>query len=147
LLISEFRTRGPSGASDEFVEIYNPTTSTLTIGGLKIRASNASGTINDRVTITSGTTLGPGCRYLLANSSSGGFSGATPANQTYGNGITDDGGIAITGSNVTRIIDAVGMSSGSAYKEGNTLAPLSGTADQSYERNPAGPLQWCGYEQ
>jgi uncharacterized protein (TIGR03437 family) len=138
LLISEFRTRGPSGASDEFVEIYNPTTSTLTIGGLKIRASNASGTINDRVTITLGTTLGPGCHYLLANSSSGGFSGGTPANQTYGNGITDDGGIAITGSNVTRIIDAVGMSSGSLYKEGNTLASLSGTVDQSYERKPGG---------
>jgi uncharacterized protein (TIGR03437 family) len=138
LLISEFRTRGPSGASDEFVEIYNPMTSTLTIGGLKVRASNASGTISDRVTITPGTTLGPGCHYLLANSSSGGFSGATPANQTYGTGITDDGGIAITGSNVTRIIDAVGMSAGSAYKEGTTLAPLSGTADQSYERKPGG---------
>jgi uncharacterized repeat protein (TIGR01451 family) len=140
LLISEFRTRGPSGASDEFVEIYNPTTSTLTIGGLKVRASNASGTISDRVTITPGTTLGPGCHYLLANSSSGGFSGATPANQTYGTGITDDGGIAITGSNVTRIIDAAGMGSGSAYKEGNTLTPLSGTADQSYERKPGGTL-------
>jgi uncharacterized protein (TIGR03437 family) len=138
LLISEFRTRGPSGASDEFVEIYNPTTSTLTIGGLKIRASNASGTISDRVTITPGTTLGPGCYYLLANSSSGGFSGLVPPNQTYGTGVTDDGGIAITGSDVTRIIDAVGMSSGSAYKEGNTLAPLSGTADQSYERKPGG---------
>jgi uncharacterized protein (TIGR03437 family) len=138
LLISEFRTRGPSGASDEFVEIYNPTTSTLTIGGLKIRASNASATISDRVTITLGTTLGPGCHYLLANSSSGGFSGSVSPNQTYGTGITDEGGIAITGSNVTRIIDAVGMGSGSAYKEGNTLAPLSGTADQSYERKPAG---------
>jgi uncharacterized protein (TIGR03437 family) len=138
LLISEFRTRGPSGASDEFVEIYNPTTSALTIGGLKIRASNAGGTVSDRVTITPGTTLGQGCYYLLVNSSSGGFSGATPANQTYGTGITDDGGIAITGSDVTRIIDAVGMSSGSAYKEGNTLAPLSGSADQSYERKPGG---------
>jgi len=138
LLISEFRTRGPSGASDEFVEIYNPTTSTLTIAGLKIRASNASATISDRVTITPGTTLGPGCHYLLANSSAGGFSDSVSPNQTYGTGITDDGGIAITGSNVTRIIDAVGMGTGSAFKEGNALAPLSGTADQSYERKPGG---------
>jgi len=135
LLISEFRSRGPSGAADEFVEIYNPTTTTLTIGGLKIRASNGSGAISDRVTITSGTTLGPGCHYLIANT---GYSGAVTPNQTYGTGITDDGGIAITGSNGTRVIDAVGMSSGSAYQEGAMLAPLAGTADQSYERKPGG---------
>ena len=96
LLISEFRTRGPAGAADEFVEIYNPTTTTQVIGGLKIRASNSAGTISDRVTITAGTTLGSGCHYLIANSSSGGYSGSVPANQTYGTGIADDGGIAIT---------------------------------------------------
>ena len=135
LLISEFRTRGPGGAADEFVEIYNPTTSTLIIGGLKIRASNSSGTISDRLTITGGTTLGPGCHYLVANS---GYSGSVLADQTYGSGITDDGGIAITGANGMHIIDAVGMSSGSAFKEGTTLAPLTGTADQSYERKPGG---------
>ncbi len=138
LLISEFRTRGPAGAADEFVEIYNPTTSALTIGGLKIRASNGSGTISDRLTITAGRTLEPGCHYLVANNGAGGYSGLVPANQTYGTGITDDGGIAITGSNGTRIIDAVGMSSGSAYKEGTPLAPLTATGDQSYERKPGG---------
>jgi len=138
LLISEFRTRGPASASDEFVEIYNPTTSVQTIGGLKLRASNGSGTISDRVTITAGTALNPGCHYLVANTSAGGYSGAVPANQTYGTGITDDGGIAITSSNSTRIIDAVGMSAGSAYKEGTTLVQLAGTADQSYERKPGG---------
>ena len=138
LLISEFRTRGPAGASDEFVEMYNPTTSTLPIGGLKIRASNGSGTISDRVTITARTALGPGCHYLVANSSAGGYSGAATPNQTYGTGITDDGGIAITGSNGARIIDALGMSSGSAYREGVTLVALAGTADQSYERKPGG---------
>jgi uncharacterized protein (TIGR03437 family) len=139
LLISEFRTRGPGGAADEFVEIYNPTTSTLVIGGLKIRGSNNAGTVSDRVTITAGTTLGSGCHYLIANSTAGtGYSGATPPNQTYTTGLTDDGGIAITGSNINRIIDAVGMGTGSAYKEGSTLTPLAGTANQSYERKPGG---------
>lgn len=138
LLISEFRTRGPSGASDEFVEIYNPTTSTVTIGGLKIRASNGTGTISDRVTITAGTTLGSGCHYLVANSASGGYSGSVAANQTYGTGITDDGGIAITRSNGTTVIDAVGMSNGSSFKEGTPLAALSANVDQSYERKPGG---------
>ena len=135
VLISEFRTRGPAGAADEFIELYNPTNSTVPIGGLKIRASNATGTVSDRVTITSGVTLGSGCHYLVANSS---YTGSVAPNQTYGTGITDDGGIAITQADGTTIIDQVGMSSGSAYKEGATLAALSANVNQSYERKPGG---------
>ena len=135
LVISEFRTRGPGGASDEFVEVYNPTSSTITIGGLKIRASNNLGVISDRVTITAGTTLGSGCHYLVANTS---YTGLVAANQTYGTGIADDGGIAITRANGTTIIDQVGMSAGSAYKEGTPLAPLTNNVEQSYEREPGG---------
>ena len=138
VLISEFRTRGPNGAADEFVEIYNPTTATVVIANLKIRASNNAGTVSDRVTIPPGTTLGSGCHYLLANSSSGGYSGSVTPNQTYGTGIADDGGIAITRSSGTSIIDAVGVSNGSAYKEGTPLAPLSANVNQSYERKPGG---------
>jgi uncharacterized protein (TIGR03437 family) len=135
VVISEFRTRGPAGASDEFIELYNPTTSSVPIGGLKIRASNSGGTTGDRVTITSGTTLGSGCHYLLANTS---YSGAVTPNQTYGAGIANDGGIAITLGDGTTVIDQAGMSSGSAYKEGATLAPLSSDVEQSYERKPGG---------
>jgi uncharacterized protein (TIGR03437 family) len=138
LLISEFRTRGPAGAADEFVEIYNPTTSTQVIGGLRIRTSNGSGTISERVTIAAGTTLGSGCHYLVANSFPGGYSGSVPADQTYGTGITDDGGIAVTRSNGTGVIDAVGMSNGSAFKEGTPLTPLSANVNQSHERKPGG---------
>ncbi|HEX3282321.1 MAG TPA: lamin tail domain-containing protein [Pyrinomonadaceae bacterium] len=136
LLISEFRTRGPAGASDEFVEIYNPTTMTQVIGGLRIRASNGSSAVSDRVAITAGTTLGSGCHYLIANSASGGYSGPVPPDQTYGTGITDDGGIAITQSNGTTVIDSVGMSNGSAFKEGTPLTALSANVNQSYERKP-----------
>ncbi|HLN99026.1 MAG TPA: lamin tail domain-containing protein [Pyrinomonadaceae bacterium] len=138
LVVSEFRTRGPAGAADEFVEIYNPTTTTLAIGGLKIRASNASGTVSDRLTIMAGKTIGPGCHYLFANNASAGYSGSVPPDQTYGTGITDDGGIAITGAQGTRIIDAVGMSTGAAFKEGGTLVPLTVNSAQTYERKPGG---------
>jgi uncharacterized repeat protein (TIGR01451 family) len=138
LLISEFRTRGPAGAVDEFIEIYNPTISSLKIGGLRIRASNNSGTISDRLTITAGIILSPGCHYLFANAGASGYSGAAPADQLYGTGIADDGGLAITSSNGTRIIDAVGMSAGSALKEGSFLVPLTVNADHGYERKPGG---------
>lgn len=137
VLISEFRTRGPGGATDEFIEIYNPTASSVVIGGLVIRSSNNAGTITTRATITSGVTLGPGCHYLFAPTTFSGF-GTTPPDQTFTNGITDDGGIAITRSDLVTVIDAAGMSSGSAYKESPTLVPLAGTTNQSYERKPGG---------
>jgi uncharacterized protein (TIGR03437 family) len=136
VLISEFRTRGPSGLSDEFIELYNPTTSTLNIGGLKIMGSNNTGGTSVRATIPTGTMLGSGCHYLLAQTSS--YSGLVTPDQTYGTAIADNGGIAITRFNETTIIDQVGMSAGSAYKEGTTLAPMTLNVDQSYERKPGG---------
>jgi len=137
VLISEFRTRGTGGATDEFMEIYNPTASSVLIGGLVIRTSNNAGTLTTRATIAAGTTLGPGCHYLFAPTTFSG-TGTTPPDQTFTNGITDDGGVAITRSDLVTIIDAVGMSAGSAYKENTTLTPLAGTTNQSYERKPGG---------
>jgi hypothetical protein len=76
-------------------------------------------------------TLGTGCAYLLANSA-----GSTTGDQGYGTGITDDGGIAVLTPGLA-IVDAVGQSAGSAYKEGEPLAPTTANADQPYERQAA----------
>src|SRR5205085_8942352 len=124
VVISEFGTRGPNGGNDEFIELYNLSSSPVNIGGWDIKGSNSSGTVTVRATISSGTTLNPGCHYLLANSNSQGgpYSGPVTPNQTYGVGITDDGGIALTRSDGS-IVDQVGMSSGSTFKEGSTLSP------------------------
>lgn len=108
VVISEFRTRGPNGGNDEFIELYNRTSTDVAIGGWKVNGSNASGTVSTRVTIAAGVTLGPGCYYLATNSASGGYSGAVPGNQTYGTGITDEGGIALLMPDNT-IVDQVGM--------------------------------------
>lgn len=137
VVISEFRTRGPNGGNDEFIELYNLSNSAIDIGGWKIKGSNSGGSTSTRLTIASGTTLNPGCHFLATNSGSSGYSGSTVGNQTYSTGITDDGGIALTLSDDT-IIDQVGMNIGSAYKEGTTLAAMSGSANQSYERKPGG---------
>src|SRR5688500_5110475 len=85
VVISEFRVRGPNGAADEFVELYNLSGAPVVIGGWKIRGSNSSGSISDRATIGAGTTLQPGCHYLITNSSlSGGpYSGPVPGDQSY----------------------------------------------------------------
>ena len=139
VVISEFRTRGPNGGNDEFIELYNLSSSTVDLSGWKINGSNSTGSISTRATIPSATTLGAGCRYLVTNSTTSGgpYSGSVPGNQTFATGITDDGGIALLNA-AGVVIDQVGMSSGSAYKEGVTLAPLTASANQSYERRPAG---------
>lgn len=137
ILISEFRTRGPAGAADEFVELYNATAAPIDIGGWKINRSNGSGTINTQITITAGTMIPGHGHFLATNNAAGGYSGSVPANQSYNVGITDDGGIAILNvANV--IIDQVGMSAGSAYKEGTVLSQLTTNVDRSHERKPGG---------
>jgi uncharacterized protein len=141
VVISEFRVRGPNGGSDEFIELYNATGASVPIGGWLIRGSNASGTVSTRATITAGTMLGAGCHYLVTNSSTSGgpYSGAVAGNQTYATGITDDGGMALTLADGTTVVDAVGLSAGSAYKEGTPLASLGASnLDRGYERKPGG---------
>ncbi len=143
VVVSEFRVRGPVGGSDEFVELYNKSASPVAIGGWKLRGSNASGTISTRATVPAGRILGPGCHYLFTNSSTSGgpYSGPVVGDQTYGTGVTDDGGLALTLADDVTIVDQVGMSTGSAYKEGTPLTNLGSTnLDRGYERLPGGAL-------
>lgn len=139
LVISQFRTRGPGGGNDEFVEIYNPTSQSANVGGWLIRASNATGAIGDRFTFPSNAQLNPGQHYLIGNNTSPGYggTGSAAADQTYTTGITDDGGIALVMPDGT-IVDQVGMSTATQYKEGTPLAPLTTNEDRGYERKPGG---------
>ena len=137
ILISEFRTRGPAGGNDEFVEIWNNSAAAVNISGWTLRGSNNAGTTSIRATVPAATSVGPGCYYLFTNNATGGYSGGTAGNQTYGTGITDDGGIAIVNAAAV-VVDQVGMSAGSAYKEGTILTPTTLNNNQSYERKPGG---------
>jgi hypothetical protein len=137
VVISEFRTRGPNGGSDEFIELYNPTDNSTDISGWKINGSNNAGTASTRLTISASTTIPAHGHFLATNNSTGGYSGSVSGNQTYSTGITDDGGIALFDETNT-IVDQVGMSSGSAYGEGARLTALTINVDRSYERLPGG---------
>lgn len=90
VVISEFRTRGPGGASDEFVELHNTSSGSVDISGWKLNGCQSStpGTESTRATIGNGVSLAAGARYLLANSSST-YSGAVVGDQTYATGISD----------------------------------------------------------
>lgn len=138
VVISEFRVRGPNGGNDEFVELYNKSAAAVNIGGWLIKGSNNAGTVSTRVTIAAGKILNPGCHYLVVNTATGGYSGAVSGDQTYGTGVTDDGGIGLFNASAI-IVDQVGMSAGSAYKEGTPLASLGGSnVNHGYERKPGG---------
>jgi DNA/RNA endonuclease G (NUC1) len=137
VVISEFRTVGPSGGNDEFIELYNLTNSPIDISGWKINGSNATAGTSTRLTISPGTSIPAHGHFLATNASASGYSGSVAGNQTYTTGITNDGGIALLNpSNV--IIDQVGMSTGSAFKEGTVLTPLTTSTNRGYERKPGG---------
>ena len=136
VIISEFRFLGPTGADDEFIELYNPKSVPAIVTVLNISGSNNAGVTEARpLTPAGGITLQAGQHYLLVNSgASAGLLAIKDA--TYASGITGDGGIVLMDGST--VIDAVGLSTGSAYKEGTPLAPLTGAANQSYERKNFG---------
>lgn len=156
LLISEFRVRGPNGANDEFIEIYNNSGADHTVAdsgvgtGYGIAASNGVA----RCVIPNGTVIPNRGHYLCVNSV--GYSLASyPAGNgttatgdaTYTSDIPDNAGIAIFNTSVAanfilaNRIDAVGSTSeaNTVYKEGTgypALTPFS--IDYSFYRDNCG---------
>jgi hypothetical protein len=156
LIISEFRVRGPNGANDEFIEIYNASgvdhTVTATSGtGYGVAASDGT----TRCSIPNGTVLPIGGHYLCVNSV--GYSlAAYPAGNgttatgdaTYTTDIPDNAGIALFNNNsgggsysLANRLDAVGSTSeaNTLYKEGTgypALTPFS--IDYAFTRDECG---------
>lgn len=149
LLISEFRTFGPTGSCDEFVEIYNPSNSVFTVqsleaGSLGFAVAQSNG--NVLFTIPNNTTIPARGHYLAVNSGggacTGSFSGsAYPAgsgttatsDNTLNEDIPTNAGIAIfntslqAGFTLANRLDAVGASTETnpLYVEGTGYPPFS----------------------
>ena len=152
LLISEFRLRGPSGANDEFIEIYNNSGADHVVApisgtGYGIAASDGM----TRCTIPNGRVIPDRGHFLCVNSvaySLGGYAAGSGnfaiGNASYTTDIPDNAGIALFNNNtgggsysLANRFDAVGSTSeaNTLYKEGSgypALTPFS--IDYSFSR-------------
>src|SRR5687767_15503039 len=156
LIISEFRVRGPNGANDKFIELYNNSGADHTVAsagpstGYAVAASNGVA----RCVVPNGTVIPNRGHYLCVNSV--GYSLASyPAGNgttatgdaTYTTDIPDNAGIAIFNTSIAanfvlaNRLDAVGSTSeaNTNYKEGTgypALTPFS--IDYAFYRDDCG---------
>jgi hypothetical protein len=154
LIISEFRVRGPNGANDEFIEIYNNSGADHTVagGGTGYGVAASDGTA--RCVIPNGTVIPNRGHYLCANSVAyslasypAGNGTTATGDATYTTDIPDNAGIALFNTSVgadftlANRLDAVGSTSeaNTLYKEGTgypALVPFS--IDYSFYRDTCG---------
>lgn len=138
LLVSEVVTGGAS-ASDELIEIYNPTVAPLPLEGLELVYVSASGaTVNRRVAWAVGTPDVQPLRHLLIANEAGVY--AAIADATYASGMASTGGsVALRIQGASAAIDAVGWGTAiGTWLEGTPVA--APPAGSSIERLPGGAL-------
>lgn len=156
LMIAEFRVRGPNGANDEFVSIYNDSDLAHTVtaaSGTGYAVAASDGVV--RFSIPNGTVI-PARGYYLGVNSVGYSLAAYPSGNgttatgdvTYVTDIPDNAGIALFNNNtggadfsLANRLDAVGSTSeaNNLYKEGTgypALTPFS--IDYSFYRDTCG---------
>ncbi|HMJ97021.1 MAG TPA: lamin tail domain-containing protein [Thermoleophilaceae bacterium] len=136
IVISEFRTRGPAGGNDEFVELRNRSAARVDISGWRLQgcAAGAPGDTSNRATVGSDVFLPAGGSYLFAHT---GYSGTVAPDETYGTGITD---FAATNFPGIRIVDTTNVirdgvgSPNSPCREGTGILTPAANGDNSFER-------------
>ncbi len=135
IVISQFRSRGPNGDGDEFVELFNPTNAPISIDGWVLqRSGDCVAVPSPFYTFKSGVSLPAGGHYLIGGLNYSGTGTAAPDNvPPTAILLGDQGGIALFDT-PAHIVDAVGMCNATSFLEGEPLAPLSGASDQSYAR-------------
>lgn len=138
LVISEVVTGGTS-ASDELIELYNPTSGPLPLEGLELVYASASGlTVSRRAAWDLGAPEMPPGGHLLVANELGVY--APIADATYASGMAAAGGsVALRIVGASSAIDAVGWGSATSTWSEGTVAPAP-PAGSSLERLPGGAL-------
>lgn len=136
VVVSEVMTGGAS-ASDEFIELYNPTSATLPLEGLEVVYVTSTGaTVTRKAAWAAGAGGVPAGAHLLIANSAGIFAGI--ADVVFANGIAAGGGsVALRTQGAGAAIDSVGWgTAASTWLEARPApAPAAGS---SLERLPGG---------
>jgi hypothetical protein len=132
VVINEFRTRGPNGSRDQFVELFNDS---VTPSNAALEVCGSASTFDSSTCVSLPITIGPLCHYLLAGP---GYSGQVRGDSSMPAMLHDDGDVGVrlaVFSGFTQN-DKVGMNAAlpSNY-EGAPLPPFgSSNTDRAYVR-------------
>ena len=135
LKVNEIRTAGVGGASDEYIELYNPCTVAVSMTGAKVVYRAAASTSDAFVFwMFSTEKLVAGGHFVLANS---GYTGTADAKPFMNSGMAATGGGVALKDSTDAVIDSVGWGTATnAFVESHAVgAPASG---QSASRSPDG---------
>ncbi len=140
MVVNEVQTAGGgggTGASDEFVELYNQCATSQSLSGWQLAyrsAGNNSGGADTVLFNFTSQTIGATGYLLLAGS---GYTGTATADATMTNGLAVSGAVGI--KNGTTLIDSVSygtLTATNAFTE--TAAAAGPPASQSIARSPNG---------
>lgn len=93
VILSEVRTHGSAGKSDDFIEIVNPTAKVVSLDGVQITAGPPGGSQDPRFTGVAGDSLAPGERLVIVGS---GFNDVAADFLMLGNSLGDDQIVILT---------------------------------------------------
>lgn len=131
LVISEVQIAG-FNATDEFVEIYNPTSTEVDLAGWRLTRSTSTGTEANLVASMSGT-IAAGKHLLVAHPDY--LGGVTPdvLYSAASNNIASNGAVNLYSDGGVTLVDRLGFGTGVDFETQSVDNP---TASGSAERNP-----------
>ncbi|MFA5134171.1 MAG: lamin tail domain-containing protein [Patescibacteria group bacterium] len=126
VVISEIKTTGGSGYStDEFIELYNPADSAISLSGWQLMKHTASGSEYTLVEDFGGRAVGPRSFFLIAHPT--GYLGEAQPDQYYTttNSVADNNAAVLIDA-AGAVVDTVGFGTSSVFESAAAPNPGSG---------------------
>lgn len=126
IVISEVQIEGVT-ATDEFVELYNPTGSAIDLTGYRLSKKTSGGSLSNLLTSMSGTIPAHGF-FLITHPT--GYTGISATDATYSTASSmaaDNTVILFSDAGVT-VADKVGLGAATDFETATTTNPSSGTS-------------------
>ena len=138
VVINEVSTRGPNGATDEFIEVRNVSSRSLDLTGYTIRVYGPSNNVIDTITLPAGMVLqpkgNPGQFVVLTGQNFSGTIGdqtnVVPFFLAGTEGIPANGGVAIFSQTGAKIDGVAFRASAATPREGQAALPETAATEQ-----------------